>query len=154
MTAVIPNLQLKMGHPLLPAAKLRGLVEASQYVGELANIAPNPAKPYVGEGAFTHKGGQHVDAMMKAQYTYQHVDPRLVGNRSRIIVSDQAGRGNVIFTANEFGIDLKGDKAFARRLADEVNRLEHRAYSFEAAEASFEMATHRPPAPKPTFALP
>ena len=153
MTAVIPNLQLKMGHSLLPAAKLRGLVEASQYVGELANIAPNPAKPYVGEGAFTHKGGQHVDAMMKAQYTYQHIDPTQVGNRSRIIVSDQAGRSNVIFKANEFGIDLKGDKAFARRLADEVKRLEHRGYSFEGAEASFEMVIHRARGRKPTFEL-
>jgi 2-isopropylmalate synthase len=153
MTSVIPNLQLKMGHSLLPAAKLRSLVEASQYVGELANIAPNPAKPYVGDGAFTHKGGQHVDAMMKAKYTYQHVDPALVGNRSRIIVSDQAGRGNVMFKAQEFGIDLKGDKALARRLADEVKRLEHKGYSFEGAEASFEMVIHRARGHKPSFEL-
>ena len=153
MTSVIPNLQLKMGHSLLPADKLRGLLEASQYVGELANIAPNPAKPYVGEGAFTHKGGQHVDAMMKAQYTYQHIDPASVGNRSRIIVSDQSGRSNIAFKASEFGIDLKGDKALARRLADEVKRLEHKGYSFEGAEASFEMVIHRALGHRPSFEL-
>jgi 2-isopropylmalate synthase len=153
MTSVIPNLQLKMGHSLLPADKLQGLLEASQYVGELANIAPNPAKPYVGEGAFTHKGGQHVDAMMKASYTYQHVDPARVGNRSRIIVSDQSGRSNIAFKAREFGIDLKGDKALARRLADEVKRLEHRGYSFEGAEASFEMVVHRAMGHRPSFEL-
>jgi 2-isopropylmalate synthase len=153
MTSVIPNLQLKMGHSLLPADKLQGLLEASQYVGELANIAPNPAKPYVGEGAFTHKGGQHVDAMMKAQYTYQHIDPARVGNRSRIIVSDQSGRSNIAFKAKEFGIDLKGDKALARRLADEVKRLEHRGYSFEGAEASFEMVVHRAMGHRPSFEL-
>jgi 2-isopropylmalate synthase len=153
MTSLIPNLQLKMGHPVLPVAKLRSLVEASQFVGELANIAPNPAKPYVGEGAFTHKGGQHVDAMMKARYTYQHVDPALVGNRSRIIVSDQAGRGNVMYKAQEFGIDLKGDKVLARRLADEVKRLEHKGYSFEGAEASFEMVIHRARGHRPSFEL-
>jgi 2-isopropylmalate synthase len=153
MTSVIPNLQLKMGHSLLPADKLRGLVEASQYVGELANIAPNPNKPYVGDGAFTHKGGQHVDAMMKAQYTYQHIDPARVGNRSRIIVSDQAGRSNIVFKAKEFGIDLKGDKALARRLADEVKRLEHKGYSFEGAEASFEMVIHRVQGHPPSFEL-
>jgi len=153
MTTVIPNLQLKMGHSVLPVAKLRSLVEASQYVGELANIAPNPAKPYVGDGAFTHKGGQHVDAIMKAKYTYQHIDPARVGNRSRIIVSDQAGRGNVLLKAREFGIDLKGDKVLARRLADEVKRLEHRGYSFEGAEASFEMVIHRARGHKPSFEL-
>jgi 2-isopropylmalate synthase len=153
MTTVIPNLQLKMGHSLLPADKLQGLLEASQYVGELANVAPNAAKPYVGEGAFTHKGGQHVDAMMKAQYTYQHIDPARVGNRSRIIVSDQSGRSNIAFKAREFGIDLKGDKALARRLADEVKRLEHKGYSFEGAEASFEMVVHRALGHRPSFEL-
>jgi 2-isopropylmalate synthase len=153
MTTVIPNMQLKMGHSLLPATKLRGLVDASQYIGELANIAPNPARPYVGEGAFTHKGGQHVDAMMKAQYTYQHIDPVSVGNRSRIVVSDQSGRSNVVFKATEFGIDLKGDKGLARRLAEEVKRLEHKGYSFEGAEASFEMVIHRAQGHRPSFEL-
>jgi 2-isopropylmalate synthase len=143
MITIIPNLQLKMGYQVVSTDQLASLAETSQYVAELANVVPDPSAPFVGEGAFTHKGGQHVDAMMKAAYTYQHVDPELVGNRSRIVVSDQAGRGNIMHKAQEFGIDLEGDKAFARRLAEEVKRLEHLGYSFEGAEASFEMVIHR-----------
>jgi 2-isopropylmalate synthase len=143
MTTIIPNLVLKMGRPVVSPAQLATLTEASQYIGELANVVPDLSAPFVGEGAFTHKGGQHVDAMMKAAYTYQHIDPELVGNRKRIVVSDQAGRGNVMHKAEEFGIDLEGDQAFARRLADEVKRLEHQGYSFEGAEASFELVIHR-----------
>jgi 2-isopropylmalate synthase len=153
MCVVIPNLQLKMGHALLPVDQLRELTEASHYIGELANIMPASTKPYVGEGAFTHKGGQHVDAMLKAQYTYQHIDPMQVGNRSRIVVSDQAGRGNIMHKAQEFGIDLEGDQTLARKLADEVKRLEHLGYSFEGADASFEMVIHRARGHKPSFEL-
>ncbi|HEY8740724.1 MAG TPA: citramalate synthase [Candidatus Dormibacteraeota bacterium] len=153
MTTVIPNLQLKLGYAVVPEDSLRRLTETSQYIDEIANQAPNPFAPFVGEGSFTHKGGQHVDAMMKASYTYQHIDPEVVGNRSRIVVSDQAGRSNVMFKATEFGIDLEGDKALARRLADEVKRLEHRGYTFEGADASFEMVIHRARGEKPSFEL-
>jgi 2-isopropylmalate synthase len=153
MTTLIPNLQIKMGHAVVPEESMRHLTEASQYIDEIANQAPNPFAPFVGEGCFTHKGGQHVDAMMKASYTYQHIDPEVVGNRSRIVVSDQAGRSNVMFKATEFGIDLQGDKALARRLAQQVKELEHRGYSFEGAEASFEMVIHRARGEKPSFEL-
>jgi len=153
MTTIIPNLQLKMGHGVVSAESLAHLTETSQYIDEVANQAPDPFAPFVGEGSFTHKGGQHVDAMMKAAYTYQHIDPVVVGNRSRIVVSDQAGRGNVMFKAREFGIDLEGDRALARRLADQVKELEHRGYSFEGAEASFEMVIHRARGEKASFEL-
>jgi 2-isopropylmalate synthase len=153
MTTVVPNLQLKMGYQVVPEESLRRLTETSQYIDEIANQAPNPFAPFVGQGSFTHKGGQHVDAMMKATYTYQHIDPELVGNRSRIVVSDQAGRSNVLFKATEFGIDLEGDKPLARRLADQVKQLEHRGYSFEGAEASFEMVIHRARGEQPSFEL-
>ncbi|GAC1581135.1 MAG: citramalate synthase [Candidatus Dormibacteria bacterium] len=153
MTTIIPNLQLKMGHEVVSVESLGRLTETSQYIDEVANQAPNPFAPFVGEGSFTHKGGQHVDAMMKAAYTYQHIDPAVVGNRSRIVVSDQAGRGNVMFKAQEFGIDLEGDRALARRLADQVKELEHRGYSFEGAEASFEMVIHRARGEKASFEL-
>jgi 2-isopropylmalate synthase len=153
MTTVIPNLQLKMGYEVVSEESLRRLTETSQYIDEIANQAPNPFAPFVGEGSFTHKGGQHVDAMMKAAYTYQHIDPGVVGNRSRIVVSDQAGRSNVMFKATEFGIDLEGDKVLARRLAEEVKDLEHRGYSFEGAEASFEMVIHRARGEKANFDL-
>ncbi|MEA2683631.1 MAG: 2-isopropylmalate synthase [Chloroflexota bacterium] len=153
MTTVIPNLQLKMGYQVVTEESLGRLTETSQYIDEIANQAPNPFAPFVGEGSFTHKGGQHVDAMMKAAYTYQHIDPGVVGNRSRIVVSDQAGRSNVMFKATEFGIDLEGDKVLARRLAEEVKDLEHRGYSFEGAEASFEMVIHRARGEKANFDL-
>ncbi|MDQ6747630.1 MAG: citramalate synthase, partial [Candidatus Dormibacteraeota bacterium] len=153
MTTIIPNLQLKMGHDLVSAESLARLTETSQYIDEIANQAPNPFAPFVGEGSFTHKGGQHVDAMMKAAYTYQHIDPAVVGNRSRIVVSDQAGRGNVLFKAQEFGIDLDGDRALARRLAERVKELEHRGYSFEGADASFEMVIHRARGEQASFEL-
>ena len=95
LCTLIPNLQLKMGRPLLSDEKLKSLTETSRYVAEIANMAPPTNAPYVGDSAFTHKGGQHVDAMMKAAYAYQHVDPDLVGNRRRVIVSDQAGKSVV-----------------------------------------------------------
>ncbi|MFN2462874.1 MAG: citramalate synthase [Candidatus Dormibacteria bacterium] len=153
MTTIIPNLQLKMGRAVVSEESLRRLAETSQYIDEVANQAPNPFAPFVGEGSFTHKGGQHVDAMMKASYTYQHIDPELVGNRSRIVVSDQAGRGNVMFKAQEFGIDLEGDRELARRLADQVKEMEHRGYSFEGADASFEMVIHRARGESASFEL-
>ncbi|MHB8507611.1 MAG: citramalate synthase [Candidatus Dormibacteria bacterium] len=143
LTTIIPNLQLKMGFSVLRNGELSGLREASQYVAEIANVAPNPSAPYVGDYAFTHKGGQHVDAMMKAAYTYQHIDPEMVGNRSRIVVSEQSGRGNVLWKAGEYGIDLSGEPALARQVAEEVKRLEHLGYSFEGADASFQLVIHR-----------
>jgi 2-isopropylmalate synthase len=153
MTTIIPNLQLKMGIDVVSPEQLAALAETSQYIGALANVAPDASAPFVGEGAFTHKGGQHVDAMMKAAYTYQHIEPEVVGNRSRIVVSDQAGRSNIMHKAREFGIDLEGDKELARRLAEEVKRLEHAGYSFEGAEASFEMVIHRARGHQPAFDL-
>ncbi|HEV3230631.1 MAG TPA: citramalate synthase [Candidatus Dormibacteraeota bacterium] len=153
LTTIIPNLQLKMGIAVVSDAQLRGLAETSQYVHEIANVTPNPSAPYVGEHAFTHKGGQHVDAMMKAAYTYQHVDPELVGNHSRIVVSEQSGRGNIVWKARERGIDLGGDRALTRRVTEEIKRLEHHGYSFEGAEASFEMVVHRARGHRPLFEL-
>ena len=93
---------------------------------------PSPSAPFVGEGAFTHKGGQHVDAMLKASYTYQHIEPELVGNRRRIVVSEQAGRANILHKAEEFGIQPLGDdRDLVTRLIEQIKRLEHEGYSFE-----------------------
>jgi 2-isopropylmalate synthase len=143
LCTLIPNLQLKMGIRVVDDAQLARLTEVARDVAEIANISPPLSAPYIGQAAFTHKGGQHIDAMSKASYAYQHIDPAVVGNRRRSVVTQQSGRGTVLEKAAAFGIDLTHDHALARRVADEVKQLEHRGHSFEGAEASFELLVHR-----------
>ena len=143
LCSVVPNLRIKLGIEALPAEGLRHLTETSQFVAEIANMTPSPQQPFVGEGAFAHKGGQHVAAVMRHQDAYQHIDPALVGNHSRVLVSELAGRGNVLYKAREFGIDVEGDDPITRRLVKHLKELEHRGYSFEGADASFEMVIRR-----------
>jgi len=143
LCSVVPNLSLKLGIEALPEGALGRLTEISQYVAELANLHPNPQQPFVGEGAFAHKGGQHVAAVLRHQDAYQHIDPSLVGNHSRTLVSELSGRANVLVKARELGIDLVADDPMARRLVKHVKDLEHRGWSFEGADASFEMILRR-----------
>jgi 2-isopropylmalate synthase len=153
LCTLIPNLQLKMGIPVAGEEQLRMLTTIARDVAEIANIAPPHSAPYIGSAAFTHKGGQHVDAMSKATYAYQHVDPAVVGNRRMTVVSEQSGRATVVTKAADFGIDLGGDHGLARRVAEEVKELEFRGYSFEGAEASFELLVHRARGHEPPFKL-
>jgi 2-isopropylmalate synthase len=143
LCSVVPNLRIKLGIEALSEAGLRHLTEASQFVSEIANMTPSPQQPFVGEGAFAHKGGQHVAAVMRHQDAYQHIDPALVGNHSRVLVSELGGRGNVLYKAREFGIDVDRDDPVTRRLVRHLKDLEHRGYSFEGADASFEMVIRR-----------
>ena len=143
LCSVVPNLSVKLGIPTLPEASLARMTEVSQYVDELANLHPNPQQPFVGEGAFAHKGGQHVAAVLRHQDAYQHIDPTLVGNHSRVLVSELSGRGNVLFKAREFGIDVDNDDPVSRRLVKHLKDLEHRGWSFEGADASFELIIRR-----------
>jgi 2-isopropylmalate synthase len=143
LCTLIPNLQLKMGHRLVSSEQMQRLTTVARDIAEIANIAPPISAPYIGGAAFTHKGGQHVDAMAKASYTYQHVDPAVVGNRRHTVVSDKSGRANIRSKALDLGIDIGDDNAVARRLADQVKQLEHRGFSFEGAEASFQLLVHR-----------
>jgi len=143
LCTLIPNLQLKMGIRVVDDAQLARLTEVARDVAEIANISPPLSAPYIGQAAFTHKGGQHIDAMSKASYAYQHIDPAVVGNRRHSVITQQSGRGTVLEKAAAFGIDLTQDHALARRVADEVKQLEHRGHSFEGAEASFELLVHR-----------
>ena len=143
LCTLIPALQLKMERQVVSDDQLRRLTTTARDVAEIANLHPPLSAPYVGEAAFTHKGGQHVDAMRKAAYAYQHVDPTLVGNRRRSVISEQSGRGNILDKADGLGIDLSGDAALARRIAGRVKELEHQGYAFEGAEGSFELLVHR-----------
>jgi 2-isopropylmalate synthase len=153
LCTLIPNLQLKMGMRVVADDQLARLTEVARDVAEIANVSPPLSAPYIGQAAFTHKGGQHIDAMSKAPYAYQHIDPAQVGNRRQSVITQQSGRGTVLEKAASFGVDLTQDHALARRVADEVKQLEHRGYSFEGAEASFELLVHRARGNHPPFTL-
>jgi 2-isopropylmalate synthase len=137
---VVANLQLKLGYDVLPPEGLRRLTEVSHLVAEAANLNPDAHAPYVGRSAFAHKGGIHVAAVAKLPESYQHVDPALVGNEPRVVVSEMAGRRNVRLRAEALGVDARTSEAEVLR---RVKELEHRGFQFEAADGSFEMLLRR-----------
>jgi 2-isopropylmalate synthase len=135
LTTVMPNLQIKLGIPL--GLDLTQLRELSAFVDELANVPRNIRAPYVGDAAFTHKGGLHVHAVQKLARTYEHVDPALVGNGRVISISDMSGQSNVLARAEALGFPLAKGSPEVHAVLTEVKRLESLGYEFEAAEASF-----------------
>ncbi|OGK92019.1 MAG: citramalate synthase, partial [Candidatus Rokubacteria bacterium RBG_16_73_20] len=139
LVSVIPNLVLKLGLDCIPAPNLRELRDVSRFIAELANRKPWDAQPYVGDSAFAHKGGMHVSAVQKHPETYEHVDPEAVGNHRRVLVSELAGRSNILWKAREYGIDLDHDTPDSRRILDQLKALEDQGFQFEGAEASFEL---------------
>ncbi|MCX7912213.1 MAG: citramalate synthase [Dehalococcoidales bacterium] len=154
LCTIIPTLKLKMGVDCISDEQLKLLTEVSRYVSELANMVPDPFSPYVGASAFTHKAGYHMDGIAKWPDAYQHVDPAKVGNRARTVVSDQAGKRNVIAKAKELGIDLPASEKEVKSLLDRVKHLESRGFQYDNAEASFELLLHRAkPGYKPPFEL-
>ena len=139
LCSLIPNLQLKLGYPCIPAEKLGQLTQVSRFVSELANLAPDEHAPFVGLSAFAHKGGIHVSAVERNPVTYEHIQPEAVGNRRRIVISDQAGLSNVLAKARTFGIELDKQNPACRQILERLKVLENQGYQFEAAEASFEL---------------
>ncbi len=138
----IPNLELKMGIRCLPAGRLGRLTTVSRHVAELVNLPPHEADPYVGSQAFAHKGGLHTSALGKAgSATYEHVDPALVGNHTRVLVSDLGGRAGMSMKAKELGVEL--DDRAAGLLSEDLKRLESEGFVFEAADASLELLMRR-----------
>jgi 2-isopropylmalate synthase len=135
LCAIIPDLELKLGHVCLPQGHLEKLFDLSHYVAEVANLAPDEHLPYVGRAAFVHKGGLHVAGMRRASTSYQHVDPVSVGNKMDVVVSELSGRSNLLYKAGQFGISLDKESD-VRSLLNEIKNLESRGFSFEAAEAS------------------
>jgi 2-isopropylmalate synthase len=134
----IPNLQLKMGIRCLPDDRLDRLTAVSRHVAELVNLPPHAADPYVGQSAFAHKGGLHTSALGRVGgASYEHVDPALVGNHTRVLVSDLGGRAGMSLKAREFGVEL--DDRAAAELSERLKRLEAEGYQFEAADASLEL---------------
>jgi 2-isopropylmalate synthase len=152
LCSVIPALELKLGLKCLPEGHLRTLHDVAQFVAEVANLAPDEHLPYVGKSAFAHKGGIHVAAMRRTAVSYQHIVPELVGNTSRVVVSELSGRGNLLSKAEEFG--LKGAGADMASVLEEIKALEAKGFSFEVAEASVAMMMKRQdPAYVPPFEL-
>jgi 2-isopropylmalate synthase len=143
LCSLIPNLTLKMGIACIPKENLVLLKETSELVYELANLSPNRHLPYVGESAFTHKGGLHASAVQKNARTYEHVDPKLVGNVQRILVSELAGRSNVLAKAAQLGIALEGNGHVLDHVLKHIKLLEHQGYSFEVADGSLELVLRR-----------
>jgi 2-isopropylmalate synthase len=148
---LIANLQLKQGYACVAPEQLRRLTEVSHYVAEIANINPDTHAPYVGRSAFAHKGGIHVAAIAKVAASYQHIEPELVGNELRVVVSELAGRGNVRMRAEALGLALNGNE---RTVLQRIKELEAGGFQFEAAEGSFEMLVRRAsPDYQPPFEL-
>ncbi|MFQ5896831.1 MAG: citramalate synthase [Candidatus Methylomirabilia bacterium] len=143
LVSIIPNLMLKMNLACLPEGNVRELRDLSRFVTELANCKPWQQQPYVGDSAFAHKGGMHVSAVLKHPETYEHINPELVGNRRRVLVSELAGKANILWKAREYGLDLDKDTPETRRILDALKQLEDEGYQFEGAEASFELLMER-----------
>lgn len=143
LTTIIPNLELKMNCNTIGEDNLKKLRNTSLFVYELANLTPDHRKPYVGESAFAHKGGIHVSAIRRNPETYEHIDPELVGNSRRVLVSELSGKSNVMQKAEELGLEIKEDKERAREVVDQIKELEGEGYQYEAAEGSFEILVNQ-----------
>jgi 2-isopropylmalate synthase len=142
LISVIANLALKLrGYELLQPGSVERLTELSRYVYELANMNFRSNQPFVGQSAFAHKGGMHVHAVNRAASSYEHIDPRSVGNERRILVSELSGRSNIVALATRYSI--QHDEELMNRILERVVTLENQGYQFEAAEASFELLVKR-----------
>jgi 2-isopropylmalate synthase len=150
LLTIIPSLVLKMDRECISREQLKLLTEVSHFIAETANISPDPHQPYVGASAFAHKGGVHASAAARLPEAYEHIEPASVGNLARVVVSELAGRASLTMKAQELGIDLTGDPETVGAVLDSIKELEHRGYSFEAADASLEimlakrLGTHEP----------
>ncbi len=136
---VIPNLELKLGMSSLAKGKLRLLTEISRYVSEIANLVPDNHQPYVGYSAFAHKGGVHVSAVTQYPRTYEHIDPRVIGNERRILISELAGKRAILSKAKEMKINFEKDIGQTKKILSLVKKMEAQGYQFEGAEGSFEL---------------
>ncbi len=143
LCTIIPNLQLKRNFYCVPPQSIAGLVSVSRYISELANMAPNERDPYVGNCAFAHKGGMHVDAILKNPASFEHIPPESVGNERRILMSEVAGRSAILGKIQKVAPWVTKASPEVQKIMDELKRLEHEGYQFEGAESSFELLVRR-----------
>jgi 2-isopropylmalate synthase len=152
LASILPALQLKLGYDCVPADRLRGLTDTAHLIDEICNLQPDPRQPWVGRNAFAHKGGMHAAAVGADARTFEHVEPELVGNNRDVLISELAGKGSVLSRAEAADIPIDDDGA--RRAIESIKEREHRGYSYEAADASFELLIRRETgAYKPLFTL-
>jgi 2-isopropylmalate synthase len=139
LCVIIPNLQLKMGFRCISDTNLRELTEVSHYVSEISNMKQQDNQPFVGRSAFAHKGGVHINAVMKNPKTYEHIKPEIIGNHRRILISELSGKTSIILKAKEMEFDLSKDDPKTKKILRLVQNLENQGYYFEAADGSFEL---------------
>jgi 2-isopropylmalate synthase len=148
LCTVIPDLAFKMGLDVLSPEKIKTLTEVSRFIFEIGNLTPVMNMPYVGESAFAHKGGLHVDGLRKNKRTYEHIDPKLIGNERRFLISELSGKSTVLAELEK--AKIAEDKKLASKILTRVQNLESEGYQFEAANASFDllvkkiMGTYKP----------
>ena len=143
LCSIIPALKLKNGIDCVSLEQLTKLTEVSRYVSEIANLPPDSHLPYVGASAFGHKAGMHISAMVKAEESYQHIDPSLVGNSRRLLVSELSGLSTIVYKAKEYGLDFASRTAQAKEVLKQIKNLESQGFKYDNAEASFELLLRR-----------
>jgi len=143
LSSIIPNLKLKLGVDCVSDNQLKQLADVSRLISELANLPHDERQPYVGKSAFAHKGGMHIDAVRKNRLTFEHIDPEFVGNQQRILVSDQAGRSAIVKKIEKAYPNYDRNSPEIRALFSRMKEAENAGYQYEAAEASFELLTHK-----------
>lgn len=139
LTTLIANLELKLGHTTIGKERLAGLTQAARFIAELANLPLAGDAAFVGHSAFAHKGGVHVNAVLKESRTYEHISPSLVGNRQRVLLSDLSGKGSILYKLKEHGLEERLDDTARRQLLDRIKDMEYQGYELEAAEGTFEL---------------
>ena len=143
LCSIIPALELKMGKKVLPSGNLKKMYEVSRFVAEASNIGLWIHQPYVGDAAFAHKGGMHVSAVRRHPMTYEHIFPEAIGNQRHVLISDLAGRSNILSKIQERGLKFASKDPNTEKILEEIKDLEHKGYQFEGADASFELLARR-----------
>ena len=136
LISIIGNVDVKMKKRCLPESSIQYLTNLSRYVSDVSNVPPVNTRPFVGRSAFAHKGGIHVNAVLKNPMAYEHTEPELVGNQRRVVVSDLSGRSNIEYKAKEFGIYLEKDNSVSKKIVQEIKKMEDQGYQFDAADGS------------------
>lgn len=139
LSQIIPNLQIRMGFDCLPEDKIERLTESAIRIAEISNFSLSGREPFVGKSAFAHKGGMHIDAVMKNPSSFEHIDPEAVGNKRRILMSEVSGRGTIIKMINEIDPSLDKKSAETTKVMDRIKELEYQGYQFEGAESSVKL---------------
>jgi 2-isopropylmalate synthase len=154
LTSIIPILSIKMDRACVTPENLKKIKNLSRYISETANLVPLHSRPFVGKSAFAHKGGIHVSAIMKTPRAYEHMDPAMVGNSRRVLVSDLSGKSNVEYKAKELGVELGKNGFDSRQIALEIKQMEQEGYQFDSADGTFKILLEKfTDQFKPHFAL-